>query len=87
MNNGQRIIDSLKEAIAGDLARVTIDGQTWVKATDLARDQQEIMRINNELRSIVLEARPFVSDTQDDEDPEASARAVELLKRIDATVR
>jgi len=31
MSSGQRIIDGLKEAIAGDFSRVTIDGKTWVR--------------------------------------------------------
>lgn len=50
--SGAKIIAGLKEAIAGDLARVTIDGQTWVRADDLLADQQEIMRINNMLRTL-----------------------------------
>ena len=28
---GQRIIAGLKDAIVGNLSRVTIDGQTWVR--------------------------------------------------------
>jgi hypothetical protein len=28
---GQRILDGLKDAVAGNFARVTIDGQTWVR--------------------------------------------------------
>jgi len=31
--SGRRIINGLKDAIAGNLARVTIDGQTWVRNT------------------------------------------------------
>lgn len=30
---GQKIIAGLKDAIAGNFARVTIDGQTWVRQT------------------------------------------------------
>jgi hypothetical protein len=56
MSTGSRIIESLKEAVAGDFARVTIDGQVWVRATDLRADQQEIMRINNELLALLREA-------------------------------
>lgn len=33
---GQKIIEGLKAAVAGDLARVTIDGQTWER-TDLQK--------------------------------------------------
>lgn len=29
--SGQKILDGLKEAIAGDFGRVTIDGQVWVR--------------------------------------------------------
>jgi hypothetical protein len=29
MTTGQKILDGLKDAVAGNLARVTIDGQTW----------------------------------------------------------
>lgn len=54
--SGAKIIDGLKEAIAGDLHRVTIDGQVWVHATDLLADQQEIMRINNLMRDLLNEA-------------------------------
>lgn len=31
MNKGQQIIESIKGAIAGDFARVTTHGQTWVR--------------------------------------------------------
>lgn len=29
---GQRIIDGLRDAVVGDFARVTIDGETWIRA-------------------------------------------------------
>ncbi len=29
--SGKKIIDGLKDAVAGNFARVTIDGQTWVR--------------------------------------------------------
>jgi hypothetical protein len=32
--NGQKIIDGLRDAIAGNFARVTIEGQTWVREDD-----------------------------------------------------
>ena len=31
MNAGRRILEGLRDAIDGNLARVTIDGETWVK--------------------------------------------------------
>ena len=30
--SGQKIIDGLKDAVAGNFSRVTIDGQVWVRA-------------------------------------------------------
>lgn len=54
--SGQKIVEGLKEAIADDFSRVTIDGQTWLRATELASDLQEIMRINNALRGLLNEA-------------------------------
>jgi len=51
---GAKIIQGLQEAIAGDLARVTINGETWAKVKDIHADQQEIMRINNSLRETLL---------------------------------
>ena len=62
MVGGQKIIEGLKQALAGDLARVTINGQTWVRVTDLNNDVQEIMRINNVLRDLVLAALKTCSD-------------------------
>lgn len=32
MSAGSKIIEGLKEAVRGDFARVTIEGQTWVRA-------------------------------------------------------
>lgn len=71
--SGQKIIDGLKDAAAGNFGRVTIGGQTWVRADELHKDQQEIMRINNKLRKLVLEAREHVP--------------AKLLARINAAVR
>ena len=85
--SGAKILEGLEDAIAGGLSRVSIDGQVWARATDLYADQQEIMRINNALRVLILEARPFVSDAGSDEDPEAQRRALDLIERIDAAVK
>ena len=57
---GHKIIEALKEAVAGDIARVTIDGHTWARVSDIHADQQEIMRINNDLRALLLKAREHV---------------------------
>lgn len=49
---GSKIIEGLKDAVAGNLSRVTIGGETWAKVNDIHADQQEIMRINNSLRDL-----------------------------------
>lgn len=54
--SGAKIIEGLKEAVAGDMTRVTIEGQTWLRADTLARDLQDIMRINNSMRLLLNEA-------------------------------
>jgi len=54
--SGAKIIDGLKDAIDGNISRITIEGQTWLRATDLASDLQEIMRINNEMLDLLIEA-------------------------------
>lgn len=59
-NLGPKIIEGLKQAVAGDLARVTIEGETWARVKDIHADQHEIMRINNELRLALLATRPFI---------------------------
>ena len=63
-NPGQKIIEGLKEALAGDFARVTIDGVTWVRAKDLLADQQEIMRINNSLRQTLIDINAMLADRE-----------------------
>jgi hypothetical protein len=58
--SGAKIIDALKDAAAGNLARVTVEGETWAKVKDIHADQQEIMRINNELRAALLNIKGMV---------------------------
>lgn len=60
---GVMIIESLKEAAAGDFARVTIEGETWAKVKDIHADQQEIMRINNDLRQALLDVSTMLHDS------------------------
>lgn len=45
---GARIIESLKEAVAGDFAAVTIAGQRWVRVT--TTDDELIAAISKTLR-------------------------------------
>ncbi len=58
--SGKKIIDGLKDALAGNFARVTIEGQHWVREDAIRSDLQIIMNINNELREIALAARDHV---------------------------
>lgn len=58
---GAKIINSLQEAMAGDIARVTIEGETWAKVKDIHADQQEIMRVNNTLRETLLAIKGLVT--------------------------
>jgi len=46
MRLGQKLIESLKEAIAGDFARVTIDGVTWVRSGELERLREQLRLAN-----------------------------------------
>lgn len=36
MSTAHKIIDGLKDAIAGNFTRITVEGQTWVRADNLA---------------------------------------------------
>lgn len=60
--SGAKIIKALQEAVDGDLARVTINGETWAKVKDIQADQQEIMRINNSLRGTLLAIKDMIDD-------------------------
>lgn len=39
--SGNKIIDGLKDAVAGNFSRVTIDGEVWVKASTVSRSSPE----------------------------------------------
>ncbi len=79
--SGKKIIEGLKQAIAGDFARVTIGGQVWIRATELHADHQEIMRINNSLRETLLEVRKFLDENADHPDTDG------MIAKIDAVAR
>ena len=52
---GQRIIEGVKEAIAGNLVRLTIDGQVWERKWPAMKRDQRIRRImsrHTQLRDI-----------------------------------
>lgn len=80
--SGAKIIEGLKQAVAGDLHRVTIDGQRWVREDDLKADLQAIMGINNRLRETLLEVRQFVNDK-----PLTDEEASRMLAQINNAVR
>lgn len=81
--SGAKIIRALEEAHAGDFARVTIAGEAWAKVKDIHADQQEIMRINNELRQALLDVRDMLHDS----DVLISDRIVNADMRINLAVR
>lgn len=55
---GQKIIDGLKDAIAGNLDRVTIDGQVWVRRdAEIERLREEIKRLEELWLAADAEAR------------------------------
>jgi hypothetical protein len=48
MGNGEKIIEGLRQAVAGDLARVTIQGQVWVRDKN-----SELVRLRAILKTLV----------------------------------
>lgn len=61
---GQRIIDGLRDAVVGDFARVTIEGETWVR---LDRAHVIVPRVATEkmiAESRVHHGAPYVSQRQ-----------------------
>lgn len=57
----KKIIDGLKDAIAGNFRRVTIEGQTWVRVEPLCRDDEEAAKV---LQNVIGIARScFPGDT------------------------
>lgn len=45
MTAGTKIIEGLKQAIAGDFSRVTIEGQTWVRVGAVSEAEVEAAAI------------------------------------------
>ena len=50
--SGARIISALKEAVAGNFARITVDGQTWVRV-DAFRAAEKALRFYADPESYV----------------------------------
>lgn len=68
MASGAKIIEALKQAKEGDFARVTIEGQTWVR-----RDWQRIETAPKDGTFVLLHSpdsnnNPFIGQWHDDAD-------------------
>jgi hypothetical protein len=48
---GNKIIESLKQAVAGDFSRVTVDGVTWVRLDE--KEQKPYQSVVNDIRTIL----------------------------------
>lgn len=76
--SGKKIIKAPQEAVKDDLARVTINGETWAKVNDIHADQQYIMQTNNLLRTLGNELAAAAADVH----PTApSSASIERLHR------
>jgi hypothetical protein len=53
MSAGQKIIEGLREAVAGDMARVTINGQVWVKETPLERAAPDMLAALKQIERLI----------------------------------
>lgn len=82
--SGQKIIDGIKNAIAGNFVRVTIDGQTWVR-----RDEPTVPLTERQLQRVISEHRAEIERLRTERDQaianfEALALEVERLRIIAA---
>lgn len=53
--SGQKIIDGLKDAVVGNFARVTIDGQVWVRL-----DNNPVYRAASDMLAALNASRLYV---------------------------
>ena len=89
---GSKILDGLRDAMAGNFAKVTIEGQTWVRADRVAELEHAIENHHENiyLISVVAKireatgvgAKPMLSEL-----PEAVAAEIAKLKAIIAGQR
>lgn len=56
MSSGNKIIDGLREAIAGNFSRVTIEGQTWVRMGDNEGSVTINIRLTKKLKKQLMAA-------------------------------
>jgi hypothetical protein len=47
--SGEKIIAGLKNAVAGNFARVTIEGQTWVRADCMTAEDRVVVAVTADL--------------------------------------
>lgn len=69
MGHGQKIVDSLKEAVAGNFARVTVGGVTWVRNdthVDKATAWDELAKKNAEIERLRAALKPFAEVARGD---------------------
>jgi chromosome segregation ATPase len=46
---GRKILDALQEALAGDIARVTVAGQTWIHVEELEQLRAQVASLKGEI--------------------------------------
>ena len=75
--SGQKIIDGLKDAIAGNYARVTIDGQQWIRED---RAEATLLRKENgKLQAEIERLRAALKECADDLEAELNGRYANTL--------
>jgi hypothetical protein len=60
--SGQKIIEALKEAADGNLARVTVEGQTWVLVEEVEQKKQRALLAEHHLADAVAAHSKFLID-------------------------
>src|SRR5581483_3628517 len=60
--SGHKIIEGLRQAVAGNFARVTIEGQTWVRVDDANPDDPDIEAAAMAFANHVAERGGTISD-------------------------
>lgn len=53
---GARLIEAAKEAVAGNFSRITVDGETWVRANDKWPEWQPIESAPRDKTDVLLSA-------------------------------
>ena len=79
MSSGQKIIEALQNAVDGNLARVTIDGQVWVRqdAEPLTSRHVKDLALMAKMADVLAELRKAVLNGEVTND---------LMNRVDAVL-